>query len=52
MRFFGNILSLNFLSFWLSYRTYSIITGSGTPQVNFMEKFWVKAGVSCRFIMY
>ena len=27
---------------------YSIITGSGTQQVNFMEKFCVKAGISCR----
>ena len=26
--------------------------GSGTQQVNFMEKFCVKAGISCRFILY
>ena len=37
------------LTFWLSYSIYSIITGSGTQQVNFMEKFCVKAGISCRF---
>ena len=41
-----------FLTFWLSHSTYSIITGSGTQQVNFMEKFCVKAGISCRFILY
>ena len=52
MRFFENIFSLGFLTFWLSYSTYSIITGSGTQQVNFMEKFCVKAGISCRFILY
>ena len=34
-----------------SYSTYSIITGSGTQQVNFIEKFCVKAGISCRFIL-
>ena len=34
-----------------SYSTYSIITASGTQQVNFMEKFCVKAGISCRFIL-
>ena len=34
-----------------SYSTYSIITASGTQQVNFMEKFGVKAGISCRFIL-
>ena len=28
-----------FLTLWLSYSTYSIITGSGTQQVIFMEKF-------------
>ena len=37
------------LTFWLSYSIYSIITGSGTQQVNFMEKFCVKASISCRF---
>ena len=37
--------SLDFLTFWLSYSIYSIITGSGTQQVNFMEKFCVKAGI-------
>ena len=52
MRFFENNFSQNFLSFWLSYSTYSIITGSGTQQVNFMEKFCVKAGISCKFILY
>ena len=41
-----------FLTFWFSYSIYSIITGSGTQQVNFMEKFCVKAGISCRFILY
>ena len=41
MRFFENIFSLDFLTFWLSYSTYSITTGSGTQQVNFMEKFQV-----------
>ena len=40
------------LTFWLSYSLYSIITGSGTQQVNFMEKFCVKAGISCRFNLY
>ena len=35
-----------------SYSLYSIITGSGTQQVNFMEKFCVKAGISCRFILF
>ena len=52
MRNFENIFSLDFLTFWLSYSTYSSITGSGTQQVNFMEKFCVKAGISCRFILY
>ena len=52
MRFFENIFSLDFLTFWLSYSIYSIITGSGTQQANFMEKFCVKAGISCRFILY
>ena len=43
MRFFENIISLDFfLTFWLSYSIYSII-GSGTQQVSFMEKFCVKA---------
>ena len=51
-RFFENSFSLDFLNCWLSYSTYSIITGSGTQQVNFMEKFCVKAGISCRFILY
>ena len=41
-----------FLTFWLSYSIYSIITGSGTQQVNFKEKFCVKAGISCRFNLY
>ena len=41
-----------FFTFWLSYSTYSIITGSETQQVNFMEKFCVKTGISCRFILY
>ena len=41
-----------FLTFWLSYSTYSIITGSGTQQVHFMEKFCVKAGIPCKFILY
>ena len=45
-------ISLDFLIFWLSYSIHSIITGSGTQQVNFMEKFCVKAGISCRFILY
>ena len=35
-----------FLTFWLSYSLYSIITGSGTQEINFMEKFCVKAGIS------
>ena len=35
-----------------SYSIYSIITGSGSQQVNFMEKFCVKAGISCRFVLY
>ena len=52
MRFFENIFCQDFLTFWLSYSTYSIITGSGTQQVSFMEKFCVKAGISCRFILY
>ena len=52
MRFFENIFSLDFLTCWLSYSTYSIITGSRTQQVNFMEKFCVKAGISCTFILY
>ena len=42
MRFFENIFSLDFLTFWLIYSTYSIITGSGTQQFNFIEKFCVK----------
>ena len=50
MRFFENIFSLDVLTFWLSYSTYSIITSSGTQQIIFMEKFGVKAGISCRFI--
>ena len=29
-----------------------IITSSGTQQINFMEKCGVKAGISCRFILY
>ena len=29
-----------FLTFWLSYSIYSIITGSGTQQVSFMEEFY------------
>ena len=40
-----------FLTFGLSYSTYSIVTGSGAQQVNFMEKFCVKAGISCRSIL-
>ena len=47
MRFFENIFSLDFLPF----STYSIITGSGTQQVNFKERFCVKAGISFRFIL-
>ena len=39
MRFFENIFSLDFLTFWLSYSTHGIITGSGTQQINSMEKF-------------
>ena len=35
-----------FLTFWFSYSTYSIITGPGTQQDNFKEKFCVKAGIS------
>ena len=35
----------------LSYSTYSIITGSGTKQINIMEIFGIKAGISCRFIL-
>ena len=31
-----------------SYSIYSITTGSGTQQVNSMEKLCVKAGISCR----
>ena len=50
--FLKNIVSLDFLTFWLSNSIYSIITGSGTKQVNFMEKFCVKPGISCRFILY
>ena len=46
IQFFENIFfSSFFLTLWLSYSTYSIITGSGTQQVNFMEKFFVKAGI-------
>ena len=52
IRFFENIFSLDYLTFWLSYSIYSIITGSGTQQVSFMEKFCVKAGISFRFILY
>ena len=52
MRFFENIFSLDFLTFWFSYSTYCIITGSGEQQVNVMEKFCLKAGISCRFILY
>ena len=51
MRFFKNNISLDFLTFWLSYSTYRIVTGSGSQQVNFMKKFCVKAGISCRFIL-
>ena len=40
---------LDFLTFWLSYSKHSIIISSGTQQINFMEKFGVKA---CRFILY
>ena len=43
--FFEKNYFQNFLTFWLSYSTYSIYTGSGTQQVNFMEKFCVKAGI-------
>ena len=50
--FIENILSPDFLTFRLSYSTYSLITGSGTQQVNCMEKFSVKSGISCRFILY
>ena len=32
-----------FLTFWLSYSTYSIVTSSRTPQINFMKKFGVTA---------
>ena len=39
MRFFENIFSLDFLTLWCSYSRYSIITGSGTQQVNYMENF-------------
>ena len=53
MRFFENIFSLDFfLTFWLSYSAYSIISGSGTQQFIFMEKFGVKEGISRRFILY
>ena len=52
MRFFENIFFMDFLTFWFSYSTYSIITGSGTQQDNFKEKFCVKAGISYRFILY
>ena len=41
-----------FKTFWISYSIYSIITGSGTQQISFVEKFCVKAGISCRFILY
>ena len=41
MRFFENVFSLDILTFWLSYSIYSIITGSGTQQVSFMEIFCV-----------
>ena len=49
---FEKKISLDFLTFWLSYSIYSIISGSGTQQVSFMEKFCVKAGTSCIFILY
>ena len=52
MQFFKNIFSLDFFTFWLSYSRYSIITGSGTRQVSFMEKFYGKADISCIFILY
>ena len=53
MRLFENIFSLDFfLTFRLSYSIYSIITGSRTQQVSFMENVCVKAGISCRFILY
>ena len=42
MRYFKNIFSPDFLNF---LATYSIITGSETQQVNFMEKFCVKVGI-------
>ena len=41
---FGNYFSPDFLTFFLSYSTYSFFTGPGTQQVNFMVKFCVKAG--------
>ena len=50
--FFENNFSLDFLTFWLSYSTYSIITVSGKQQVNSMEKFCLKASILCRFILY
>ena len=43
MQFFENIFSLDFFISWLSYSTYSIITGSGTQHVSFKENFYVKA---------
>ena len=50
MRFLKIFFLWIFLTFWLSYSTYGIITASGTQQINFMEKFCVKAGISCIFI--
>ena len=45
MRFIEKMFSLDFLTFWLSYSTYSIITGSGTQQVDIMEKCCVKVAI-------
>ena len=41
-----------FFPWILYYSTYSVITASGTQQVNFMEKCYVNAGISFRFILY
>ena len=45
MRFFENVFLFIYLTFWLSYSTYSIITGLRTQQVNCMETFCVNAGI-------
>ena len=53
MRFFKNIFSLDFLkTFWLSYKYIQHHYWFRNTAVSFMEKFCVKAGISCRFILY